>query len=141
MFRFTFGSLDEATCKFWEPGAPPPRERIAALRHAFGAGFQVSVSAEPMLDGTDEIRGLVAAVEHAVTDTIWIGKMWRVSHRLNAHVAGFAEALKEIRSRQSDREVMGLVQSLRDNPKVRWKDSVQDVLKKQGKPVSHAATP
>jgi hypothetical protein len=35
LFRFTIGSLKKSTCAFWEPGAPPPRERISALQHAF----------------------------------------------------------------------------------------------------------
>lgn len=31
LFRFTIGSTNEATCAFWEPGAPSPAERLALL--------------------------------------------------------------------------------------------------------------
>ena len=63
LFRFTIGSLNKSTCVFWEPGAPPRRERIAALKHAFDRGFSTSVSIEPMLEDREGICELVAEVE------------------------------------------------------------------------------
>jgi len=54
LFRFTIGSLKKSTCAFWEPGAPPPRERISALHHAFNQGYATSVSIEPMLEEYEE---------------------------------------------------------------------------------------
>ena len=49
-FRFTVGLLDDDLRAFWEPGAPSFNERLASLRHAFEAGYQTSVSAEPLLE-------------------------------------------------------------------------------------------
>ncbi len=140
MFRFTIGSLNDATCAFWEPGAPTPAERIEALWHAFDEGFQTSVSMEPMLEDIDGTRAVVEAVEPFVTNTIWLGKMGHVVSKWNAGVKGFGEALKRIRSLQTDEKILALVDAFRAHPKIAWKDSIQDVLRKHGRPVPHATT-
>jgi DNA repair photolyase len=132
LFRFTIGALDEALCAFWEPGAPPPQERIQALRHAFEAGFRTSVSIEPMLDARQVTCQLVAAVEPFVTDTIWVGKMQRVQTKPNAHIPGFFKALAKIKAQQADTEIVALVGDLKMNPKVRWKDSIKTVMQRHG---------
>jgi DNA repair photolyase len=132
LFRFTIGSLKKSSCAFWEPGAPPPRERISALKHAFDRGFSTSVSIEPMLEGREEICKLVAEVEPFVTDTVWVGKMQRIPRKQNAHVKGFAEAVTKIKAQQTDSEILELVKALKGHSKVRWKDSIKAVLKKSG---------
>jgi len=38
MFRFTIGSADDSVLSFWEPEAPPFKERIASLKWAYGQG-------------------------------------------------------------------------------------------------------
>lgn len=50
LFRFTIGSCDNATLKFWEPNATSFEERLESLKYAYANGFQTSVSAEPILD-------------------------------------------------------------------------------------------
>lgn len=50
LFRFTIGSSDLTTLKFWEPNAPDFTERLESLKYAFSQGYQTSVSCEPMLD-------------------------------------------------------------------------------------------
>jgi DNA repair photolyase len=132
LFRFTIGSLNKSTCAFWEPGAPPPRERIAALKHAFDRGFSTSVSMEPMLEDREGIYALVAEVEPYATDTVWIGKMQRIPRKQNAHVKGFAEAAAKIKAQQTDDEILKLVKALKGHKKVRWKDSIKAVLKESG---------
>jgi len=79
-FRFTIGSLDNETLRFWEPNAPGIAARLVALEIAYKAGYQTSVSCEPYLDGT--IVDLVTAVLPWVTDTVWIGKMNQVKKRV-----------------------------------------------------------
>lgn len=133
LFRFTIGSLAEATCAFWEPGASPPTERLAALRHAFEAGFQTSVSVEPMLEDLDGTRAVVEAVEPFVTDTIWLGKMNRMPRKRNAHVPGFGEAAEKIDAHRKDNRILALVDAFAGHPKIRWKDSVKKVLEKHGR--------
>lgn len=129
MFRFTIGSLDATECKFWEPGAPCPNDRIRALRLAKDRGFQTSVSIEPMLEGTDMAIATVGAVEGHVTETIWIGKMNQPGRRVVA--AGSAKAVERIQQLQSDSEILALYEELKDHPKVRWKDSIKEVVARQ----------
>lgn len=72
LFRFTIGSTDDDTLKFWEPFAPDFDERLASLQYAFTQGFQTSVSAEPSLDtNTEELVDLLFSY---ITNTLWIGK-------------------------------------------------------------------
>ena len=44
LFRFTIGSVDAEVCRYWEPGASSPEERIECLRLSKERGFRTSVS-------------------------------------------------------------------------------------------------
>lgn len=73
-FRFTITSNDTPrVTDWWEPGAPPANERIAALQLAYILGWKTSVSIEPCLDA--DPRPLVARVRPFVTESIWLGTM------------------------------------------------------------------
>ncbi len=128
LFRFTIGSQDERVCKFWEPNAPPPQERIAALRHAFEAGYQTSVSAEPMLEGFREAVALYGALESIITETIWFGKMDDIDDRVDMAEPVNENAAQFIREFQSDANIRLLHDHLKDLPKVRWKMSLRRVV-------------
>ena len=132
LFRFTIGSLAAATCKLWEPGAPPPAERIAALEFAFAHGFRTSVSMEPMLGQNDEIKALVARVTPFVTDTIWLGKLNGAVPMVAQELPGVKRSLAAIRSGQSDDNILSLYAALKKHHKVRWKDSIKKVLRQHG---------
>ena len=80
LFRFTIGSSDSNTLKFWEPNAPDFAERLESLKFAFSEGYQTSVSSEPMLD--DNIGDVISKVSPFVTDSIWLGKMNHLRSRL-----------------------------------------------------------
>jgi DNA repair photolyase len=127
LFRFTIGSMSPLTCKFWEPGAPSPLERLDALELTFKAGFQTSVSIEPMLAGIQSAIGVTQAVYDFVTDTIWIGKMNKARLRVPA---GHEGRVKGIESMQSDAEILNLYRALKDMSKIRWKDSIKEVIAK-----------
>ena len=125
LFRFTIGSLDSGVSKFWEPGAPPPRERIDALRMAWNTGFETSVSIEPMLSGRFGAAEVVDAVLPHVTETVWIGKMNKALLRVDkAH----EEAIRNVLEMQRDSEIIKLVDDLKAYPQIRWKDSIKEVL-------------
>ena len=130
MFRFSIGSLNEQQTDFWEPGAPKPSERITALQYAYNAGYATSVSAEPMLDDNLGMRKLVNTVDPYVTDTIWLGKMQRVNRVQNHGFTGFDMRLAFIKEWQSDENILHLVKLLATHPKVKWKDSISKVIKK-----------
>ena len=130
MFRFSLGTLNQQQTDFWEPFAPKPNERLAALQHAYKAGYKTSISAEPMLDDNLGMLELVKAVDPLVTDTIWLGKMQRVNGTQNRGIEGFAIRLAFIKEWQRDEYILRLVELLATNPKVKWKDSIKRVIEK-----------
>ena len=132
LFRFTIGSADSNILKFWEPNAPDFDERLESLKYAFNAGYQTSVSCEPMLD--DKVDDVVNQVSPYVTETIWIGKPNKLNERLSMNgfkndqaVMGSARSLMEF---FSDEYVLDLYERYKDNPKIMWKDSIKKVLTK-----------
>lgn len=130
LFRFTIGTLNAKLAAFWEPHAPLPSDRVMALRNAYATGFATSLSIEPMLGSVADTIGLVLWLQAYVTDTIWIGKMQRIPTKLNSQVPGFNAARDLIRKQQTDSEILRLVDSLDDSPKVRWKDSIKTVIER-----------
>jgi DNA repair photolyase len=128
IFRFTIGSASSTTLKFWEPGAPSFEERMEALRLAHAAGFQTSVSCEPMLD--TRIEEVVRAVEPFTTGEIWIGVMNRPMQRLSLNGAPpeVKQRGRELKKACSLDMICCLYERLHHNPKIRWKDSVKRIL-------------
>lgn len=125
LFRFTIGTIDEEVSRFWEPGAPLPKERIDSLRMAWDTGFATSVSIEPMLAGKTGAMNVVKSVLPYVTDTIWIGKMNKINLRVDkAH----ADAVARIADMQCDEEIIALHDRLKGIEQIRWKDSIKEVL-------------
>lgn len=127
LFRFTIGSADNEVLKFWEPNAPDFKERFASLQRAFYLGFQTSVSCEPMLDG--EINKVVELVKPYTTDAIWLGKMNFAEDRLR--INGELEAIekaKELMKLQSDDFIKNLYETYKDDPQVKWKDSIKQIV-------------
>jgi DNA repair photolyase len=126
MFRFTIGACDNEVLSFWEPNAPKYEERKQALEHAFGKGFQTSVSAEPMLD-PEHIDDLVKDLLPFITNAMWIGKM---NHTRNINIADevVGEALRKIVEGQSDKNIMAIYDRLKSTPKITWKYHIKKVV-------------
>ena len=129
-FRFSIGSADNKTLKFWEPGAPSYEERISCLKLAQSEGFKTSVSCEPMLD--NNIQKVIAEVKPYVNQTIWIGKISRLKGALslggykeNAEVQAKAKQLLEW---QSDENIIAFYKQYKNDPIIRWKDSIRNVI-------------
>jgi len=141
LFRFTIGSTDNDVLKFWEPNAPSFKERFACLKLTHKQGFQSSVSCEPMLD--NHIERVVKKVYPYVTETIWIGKangLLGVTGRgrleFNGHLTPETEKrAHQLIEWQSDQNIIKLYDKLHSNPKIRWKESIKSVLRKQSLPV------
>lgn len=132
LFRFTIGSTNNEVLKFWEPGAPTYEERKQSVIHAYKNGFQTSLSCEPMLD--DNVEGVVNDLQDYITDTIWIGKMNFLKSRLKMN--GYSDTLtiqkaNELLAMQSDDRIVDLVERLKDNPKIHWKESIKKVLNRK----------
>ncbi len=129
LFRFTIGSSDSNTLKFWEPNAPDFEERLESLKHAFSEGYQPSVSSEPMLD--DNLNDVIRQVSPLITDTIWIGKANDLRGRLALNGENDRETIQkadQLIRQQSDENIKQLYSLYKDNPLIRWKDSVKKVL-------------
>jgi len=128
LFRFTIGSADNNALKFWEPNAPLFEERMLSLEIAHQSGYQTSVSCEPMLDCA--VEKVVEFSLPLVTDSIWIGIMNDIGGRLKINGADADTLTKGKALVQShNREwISGLYLRLKDNPKIRWKDSIKKML-------------
>lgn len=128
--RVSVTALDEEVSQFWEPGAPPPQERLAAIHDTAVAGIPTSVSIEPCLEPwrTAEI---VAAVQKAgVTGEIWIGSANKLRARTAwcRGMAGLEDAISRLEAWQTRERMREVFESLKGNPQVRWKDSYQKAL-------------
>ena len=132
LFRFTIGTVFESVSKFWEPGAPLPHERMQSLKLAFRAGYRTSISAEPLLGGVDTAVYVVDMTKSYVTDTIWIGKLNKPRTRVVMDEPIFLEEVKKIEAYQADSEILKMYEMLKNEPMVRWKDSIKEVLAKNG---------
>ena len=128
LFRFTIGSAFDDVLKFWEPGAPSFDKRVEALYIAHIRGYKTSVSCEPMLD--NDIGDVIGIVKDFVTDSIWLGKMnhlWRC--KKNGHEGPeMDEALGNIRKWQSDANIKKLYDYYKDDPMIKWKESIKKVV-------------
>ena len=129
LFRFTIGSSSSKILRFWEPNAPDYNERKQALVYAFESGYQTSISCEPMLD--NKIDNVIDDLSQYVTDAIWLGKMnfairrLRTNGQLNDETRVAAEQLLEW---QSDEIVKKLYNRYKDNPIIKWKESIKKVV-------------
>ncbi len=138
LFRFSIGSADDNVLKFWEPGAPGFKERLACMKYAYKNGFGTSVSCEPMLD--DKISKVIKKVSPYVTETIWLGK---VNHLIGVNGRGrldfnghndpatMAKA-GELIGWQSDEKILELYNIYKSDPKIRWKESIRKVIVRKG---------
>jgi len=129
VFRFTIGSSDSNTLRFWESGAPKFEERLASLKYAHWKGYQTSVSCEPMLD--DNIKDVVEKALPYVTETVWIGKPNMLKGRLSLNGHKDEETMaraEELMQSLSDQYIWDLYAEYKDNPKIRWKDSIKKVV-------------
>lgn len=135
LFRFTITARDEELLKFWEPGAPEYRERRDCLCYAWKKEFNTSVSVEPILDMPD-VGAMVKELLGCVTHSIWLGKMNKIEKRVAPSTKEERMHVARILSNQADERILELYENFRDEPLVRWKESIKTVvgLKLQDEP-------
>jgi hypothetical protein len=98
------------------------------MKYAFSERFQTSVSCEPMLD--NNIGDVIDQVSPFVTDFIWIGKANYLQSRLALNGENDPETMrraKELEEWQSDENMKLLFSQYKDNPLIKWKDSIKKV--------------
>jgi len=127
LFRFTIGSANNDILSYWEPGAPSFEERQESLIYAACHEFQTSVSSEPLLDyiDIDKLRGKIMAY---ISDAWWIGKMNDIRRRVNILTFEDEKRVAEIESNQTDDKIKKLYNAYKDNPKIKWKESIKKVV-------------
>lgn len=129
LFRFTIGSTDNTTLKFWDQNAPSFDKRLEALQYAFRMGFATSVSCEPLLDNNaDE---LIRQVRPYVTDAIWLGKVNMIISRLKINGFGDQETMAKAKALMGDLSesyINELYTRYRNDSKIKWKDSFKKVI-------------
>jgi DNA repair photolyase len=129
LFRFTIGSANSEVLNFWEPGAPDFKERLKCLKLAFEKGFETSISCEPMLD--NEIKKVIDAVLPFTTDAIWLGKANFLLRRVKMN--GYKDKktitkANQLIEWQSDDNIIKLYENYKDNPKIKWKESIKKIV-------------
>ncbi|MGI9538324.1 MAG: hypothetical protein ACR2PB_14735 [Desulfocapsaceae bacterium] len=127
LFRFTITARDGDILRFWEPAAPTYQERLDSLRLAREKGFETSVSVEPILD-VEDLEKMIAEIEPLVSHSIWVGKMNRIEERVCIDSSEVRAEVERIRSEQNNRRITDLFESLRNNPLIRWKESIKQVV-------------
>lgn len=132
LFRFTIGSLRAEDLEYWEPGAPDKVERLESLKMAFYRGFKTSVSCEPLLTlSIGDVLNMVAVFRPFVTDSVWIGRANKLKLRVafNRPGDGLARAKAEmLEDKWCDDNIRLLYGELKDDPIVKWKDSVKEIM-------------
>jgi DNA repair photolyase len=127
LFRFSIGACDDRVLSYWEPNAPGYDERKQCMMYAYLAGFQTSVSVEPMLDSAN-IDALVSDLLPHVTDAIWIGKMNHVG-RISNHANGrIRSALQQINAGQTDSIIKAIYERHKANPQIKWKKEIKKIV-------------
>jgi DNA repair photolyase len=119
--------MDDAILGYWEPGAPGFAERLNCLKHAYRKGFPTSVHIAPMLDVPNVVQ-LFRKVAPFVTESIWLGKMNHVRRRVQPKTREELEAVRQIEENQADDKVLAVYKLLKDEPLVRWLNSIRVVV-------------
>tara|TARA_Y100000310_G_scaffold342463_1_gene445854 strand:+ start:5833 stop:6612 length:780 start_codon:yes stop_codon:yes gene_type:complete len=130
LLRLTIGSMDSKTLNLFEPAASSFGERLECLVWAHMNGWRTSVSCEPCLMHPEGVPLFVAALSPFVTDGLWIGKMNYAEDRLTKNSApkNVRAAADMILTNWTEERIRRLYEQVRDNPRVRWKESLKEVL-------------
>lgn len=128
LFRFTIGSYDNRVLKFWEEGAPNYAERKRCLVLAKYHDFATSVSVEPMLD--ENMTELYYDLKPYITNSIWFGRMNKIKERVNTDdfEPKDYDYMKKVITISKHKSIWTLYRTLKDEPLVKWKDSIKRVV-------------
>lgn len=82
-----------------------------------------------MLD--NNVKAIIDDLSEYVTDAIWLGKMNYAMRRLKTNGHGDKESLDaahQVLLWQSDDLIRKLYEEYKDNPKIKWKESIKKVV-------------
>jgi DNA repair photolyase len=86
-------TLDEQVWRTTEPGTPPPRQRLRAVRMLVDAGISASVAVAPILPGISDAPEQLGAVVRAAREAGAVGLWAKVAHLQPGTKEHFMEAL------------------------------------------------
>ena len=133
-FRLTIGSMDPAVLSFWEPNAPCFEERFQSLKYARECGYQTSISCEPFLDSDlNKIINLYETLKPLVTNSFWIGKLRKFDRRVELLDVPYSDVRRfvhPLKAAQIDDSIWIIVEQLRNEKLIRWKDSIVEALER-----------
>jgi len=127
-FRFTITSNNNKLLDFWEPNAPSFEARLDSLKYAFHRRWRTSVSIEPFLDYEPE--NLVGIVAPLVTESIWLGRMNYIRRDNLTEEERFYYA--DIRRNYVTSHLLRILDTLKNYPRIRLKDSIRRQLSSNG---------
>jgi len=84
---------------------------------------------EPMLEGKDAAIETFYTLAPLTNGTIWIGMMNDLDERVAAADDEIRDAVTKVKQLQSRDEIITLHSLLRHEQKVRWKDSIKQVVR------------
>ncbi len=127
LFRFTITARKSEILRCWEPQAPLYTERKSCLQYVYENGFSSSVSVEPMLD-IDDVAVMVHDLMPYVTHSIWLGKLNKIKERVICDTDEMRSEIARILKGQTDTNINKLYGELKDLKKIRWKESIKEVV-------------
>jgi DNA repair photolyase len=127
LLRFSIGACDDKILSYWEPNAPGYDERKKCLIYAHEAGFQTSVSVEPMLDSAN-IDTLISELMPYVTNAIWIGTMNHLGRFGKDADPELQKAIENIRRGQTDQAIKLIYSRYKNNPQIKWKKEIKKIV-------------
>ena len=131
-FRFTITSMDSKLLAFFEPHAPPFKERMLALSLAFICGFKTSISIEPNLERDPFL--LIKKVAPYVTESIWFGIMTQISRTIWPEEISYYNYIREINEIENLQKIFTSFKYLpvEIREKIRIKDTIRNLFERKG---------
>jgi hypothetical protein len=133
--RLTITTNNQEELNFWEPHASSYEERWLCLDSLKKAGFQPSVSTEPMLtpkpQSGDIIKDELEFLNELLplVSELWLGIMNHIPNSLvfrgQPITVEQAGKISAVRKFYSQKNIFQLVKMLYTNPQIRWKESIK----------------
>lgn len=80
-----------------------------------------------MLD-TPNVVALFRTLIPFVSDSIWLGKLNRARSCIQERTSEIETAIRQVEAAQTDDRIWDVYQALKDEPLVRWKESIKQIV-------------
>jgi hypothetical protein len=83
-----------------------------------------------MIDTVEKTVAMYQVLEPYITEDIWLGKMNNIKSRVDVSDRLARDAAATIYENQSNKNIHRLYELLKDEPKVEWKDSISNIVRR-----------